>query len=130
MWGKKKQQITRINSLISNDTIINGDIIFSGGLHIDGKVKGDISSSNNNEEHILTLGKDAIIEGEIKAAHIIINGTVIGDVHACEHVELAREAHITGNVYYGLFKMEVGAEVNGSLIHTNEPVQASKCDNE
>jgi cytoskeletal protein CcmA (bactofilin family) len=128
MWGKKKQEVTYINSLISNDTIINGDIIFSGGLHIDGTVTGNISASNNNNEHILTLGKESVIKGEIKAANIIINGTVVGDVHACEHVELANEAHITGNVYYGLFKMEGGAEVNGSLIHTSEPSQASKCD--
>jgi cytoskeletal protein CcmA (bactofilin family) len=43
---------------------------------------------------------------------------VTGDVHAVEHVELAPQARIRGDVYYNLIEMAIGAEVNGSLVHT------------
>jgi cytoskeletal protein CcmA (bactofilin family) len=48
---------------------------------------------------------------------VVVNGTVIGDVHASGHVELASEARIHGNVYYALIEMAMGAEVNGNLVH-------------
>ena len=45
---------------------------------------------------------------------------VIGDVHVSEHVELMSKARITGNVYYNLIEMAIGAEVNGKLVHSQE----------
>ena len=47
----------------------------------------------------------------------LLNGTVKGDILAHDRVELGATARVTGNVYYALIEMEMGAEINGKLIH-------------
>ena len=61
---------------------------------------------------------------------MILNGSVQGDVYASEHIELAPNARITGNVYYNLIEMAMGAEVNGNLVHQIDvqETQVSKYD--
>ena len=126
MWGqnKKPKQTTHIDSLIGQNTEIHGDVLFSGGLHIDGMVKGSVIAEKG-EDSVLTLSERGTIEGEVKVPNVVINGSVIGDVHAIGHVELATQARVHGNVYYSLIEMAMGAEVNGKLMHqaseSNEP---------
>jgi len=118
MWGnvKKPKQTAHIDSLIGANSEIQGDIIFSGGLHVDGKVKGNVIAAEGNDS-VLTLSERGVIEGEVKVPNVVVNGTVIGDVHAISHVELAAQARVHGNVYYSLIEMAMGAEVNGNLVH-------------
>jgi len=119
MWGNKKKprQTAQIDSLIGQNTEIHGDVIFSGGLHVDGKVKGNVVAAGSEQDSVLTLSERGTIEGEVKVPNVVINGTVIGDVHALTHVELAAQARVHGNVYYSLIEMAMGAEVNGNLVH-------------
>lgn len=125
MWGnnKKPKQTAHIDSLIGQNTEIHGDVIFSGGLHVDGTVKGSVIAEKG-EDSVLTLSERGTIEGEVKVPNVVVNGSVIGDVHATGHVELAALARVHGNVYYSLIEMAMGAEVNGKLMHQaekNEP---------
>jgi len=69
------------------------------------------------DDSVLTLSERGTIEGEVKVPNVVVNGTVIGDVHALSHVELAAQARVHGNVYYTLIEMAMGAEVNGNLVH-------------
>lgn len=118
MWGNKKpKQTAQIDSLIGQNTEIKGDVIFSGGLHVDGKVKGNVIAAEGADS-VLTLSERGTIEGEVKVPNVVINGTVIGDVHAMGHVELATQAKVHGSVYYNLIEMAMGAEVNGNLVHS------------
>ncbi len=121
MWGKKKKpkQTAQIDSLIGQNTEIRGDVVFSGGLHVDGKIKGGVMAQQG-EDSLLTLSERGTIEGEVKVPNVVINGTVIGDVHATGHVELAAQARVHGNVYYSLIEMAMGSEVNGNLVHCSE----------
>ena len=118
MWGKNKKpkSTAQIDSLIGQNTEIRGDVIFSGGLHVDGSVKGSVIAEQG-EDSLLTLSERGTIEGEVKVPNVVVNGTVIGDVHASGHVELATQARIHGNVYYALIEMAMGSEVNGNLVH-------------
>ncbi len=124
MWGNRKRKVTRIDSLIGQQTKIQGNITFSGGLHVDGKIEGNITAPADSGS-VLTLSEQGSIMGEIRVPNVILNGLVTGNVYAEEHVELALNARIIGNVYYNLIEMAMGAEVNGSLIHasdmTNQP---------
>ncbi|MEK7991998.1 MAG: polymer-forming cytoskeletal protein [Thiotrichaceae bacterium] len=118
MWGnRRKKKVTQIDSLIGRETVIKGDVQFTGGLHIDGKVKGNILAAEDSGS-VLTLSEQGIIEGEVRVPNVILNGKVIGNVYVAENVELAISARIFGNVYYNLIEMAMGAEVNGSLIHS------------
>jgi cytoskeletal protein CcmA (bactofilin family) len=124
MWGNRKRKVTRIDSLIGQQTEIKGDISFTGGLHIDGKIEGNITAAESSGS-VLTLSDQGSIKGDVRVPNVILNGLVRGNVYAEEHIELALNARVIGNVYYNLIEMAMGAEVNGSLIHaadmTNQP---------
>ena len=116
MWGSKKNSSRRIDSLVGKNTRIMGDLDFSGGLLIDGKVVGNITASED-ENATITISENGYVQGEIEIPNIVINGTVEGNVYASNNVELAKRARVFGNVYYHLFEMAMGAEVNGNLVH-------------
>ncbi|MBI3773726.1 MAG: polymer-forming cytoskeletal protein [Gammaproteobacteria bacterium] len=111
----KRHKIAKIDSLIGQNTEIKGNIVFSGGFHVDGKVIGNIQAEESSS--LLTLSDHGVIEGEVRVPNVILNGRVLGDVYASERVELAANARVTGNVYYNLIEMAIGAEVNGNLVH-------------
>lgn len=121
MWGnmKKPKQSAKIDSLIGQNSEIHGDVRFSGGLHVDGTIRGNVLSEEGSGS-VLTLSERGLIEGEVKVPNVVLNGTIVGDVHALEHIELAARARVNGNVYYNLIEMAMGAEVNGNLVHRSE----------
>ncbi|KPP99191.1 polymer-forming cytoskeletal protein [Marinobacter sp. HL-58] len=125
MLGKKKQKPRRptghFDTLVSSRTTVEGDVHFSGGLHVDGTIRGRVVAEEGGDA-VLRVSEVGSVEGDIVAPHVIINGTVHGDVYASTHLELAEKASIHGNVYYNLIEMAMGASVNGSLVHQNEPV--------
>ncbi|MBL7003888.1 MAG: polymer-forming cytoskeletal protein [Gammaproteobacteria bacterium] len=118
MFGKKKKfSSAKIDTLIGKNTTINGDLIFSGGLHVDGKIVGNVIAEEGSMA-VLILSENGSIEGEVKVPNMILNGQIIGDVFGSNRVELAAKSCINGSVYYNLIEMAIGAEVNGGLVHT------------
>ena len=114
--GKNQRPAVRIDTLVGRNTEINGDLSFSGGLHVDGTVNGNINASNGPES-MLSLSQHGVIKGEIRVPHVTINGTVEGDVYAEQRLELGAEARVTGDVHYNLIEMTVGATVDGKMVH-------------
>ena len=94
---------------------------FSGGLHVDGRIRGKVVADEGTDA-VLRVSEVGEVTGDINAPHVIINGTVNGDVYASAHLELAEKASINGSVYYNLIEMAMGASVNGNLVHQREPV--------
>ncbi|HHH36931.1 MAG TPA: polymer-forming cytoskeletal family protein [Gammaproteobacteria bacterium] len=119
MWHAGKKHRAEVDTLIGQQTELRGDITFSGGLHIDGKVQGNITAEGDGHT-VLVLSDKGTIEGEVRVPCLVINGLVIGDLYASESIELASRARITGNVYYNRIEVAMGAEVNGSLVHMEE----------
>ncbi len=118
MFGKgQNKKTTRMDTLVGPQSELSGDVKFTGGLHIEGTIKGNVIAENDGNS-LVQLSESGTIEGEVRAPFIVLNGVVIGDVHGGEHVELASKARVAGNVYYNLIEMAVGAEVNGKLVHT------------
>lgn len=115
MFGKK-HQTSSIDSLIGVGSEIEGDIIFSGGLRIDGVVKGNVRG-NGEKPCTLVLSEMARVEGEISVAHVVINGSVVGPVRATEYIELMPKSKVSGDVHYKSIEMHVGAIVQGRLVH-------------
>jgi cytoskeletal protein CcmA (bactofilin family) len=118
--GKKsKSASAKVDTIIGQQTRIEGDVHFSGGLHVDGRIKGSIIAADGSAS-VLTVSEHGDIEGDVRVPTVILNGTVTGDVHSEEHIELAAKAKVNGNVYYKLIEMAMGAAVNGSLVHGGE----------
>jgi cytoskeletal protein CcmA (bactofilin family) len=112
--GSKPQ--SRIDCLIGAGTSIEGDVAFSGGLRVDGQVRGNIVA-DEGKPGTLVISEQARVEGEIRVPHIVVNGTVVGPVHSAEYVELQAKANVTGDVHYNALEMQLGAVVEGRLVH-------------
>jgi cytoskeletal protein CcmA (bactofilin family) len=112
MLGKKKQP--PIKSLIAQGTRIEGNLMFSDGLRIDGDVVGDIRASEDKPS-ILVISEIASVKGQIHADHVIINGHVKGPVLAFNLLELQPKARIEGDVSYRALEMHQGATISGQL---------------
>ena len=115
----RKFKAPKITTVIGRDTELRGDLKFHGGLHVDGFIRGDVHGEFD-DRCALILSESGTIEGDVRVANAILNGTVIGDVYALERAELAPQARVTGTLYYHLLEMAMGAEVNGQLIHLGE----------
>src|ERR1700686_1818494 len=125
MWERKKHSTPqkRIDSLISAGTVLSGDVTFTGGLRIDGRVHGNVMAANG-EPGTLVISGQARVDGEIRASHVVVNGTVNGPVVANDYLELQPKARIIGDVTYKTLEMHVGAVIRGRLNHA-EPGTAS-----
>jgi len=114
--------VETIDTLIGSGSILQGDLEFTGGLRVDGHVKGHISAQDTNNG-TLVLSESGIVEGDINVPHVVINGTVKGNVISSGHVELQASAKVTGDIHYKAVEMELGALLNGSLVSdTSAPV--------
>ena len=121
MFGRKKNHVPQkqIDSLIGSATTISGDLTFTGGLRVDGVVKGFIHSGSD-EPSTLVVSEKATVIGEIRVSHVVIDGTVNGPVNATEYLELLPNARITGDVSYRTLEMQVGAVIDGRLLHVQQ----------
>lgn len=113
---KSTKPQSRIDSLIGAGTKVEGDVMFAGGLRVDGEVKGNVHSTGEGGG-TLVLSEHARIEGEIHVSHLVINGTIIGPVYSSEFLELQPRARVTGDVQYNSLEMHLGAIVQGRLVH-------------
>jgi cytoskeletal protein CcmA (bactofilin family) len=105
-----------VDTLIGRQTEILGDVRFAGGLHLDGKIKGSVSTTGDKSA-TLSVSETGAIEGDVHVPNLVLNGSVIGDVHATVRLSLAAKAKVNGNVHYRLLQMEPGAQINGQLIY-------------
>ena len=121
MFGSKggSKPHNNIECLIGAGTIVEGNIIFAGGLRVDGRVRGDVIAAEG-KSGTLMLSEQAQIEGEIHVSHVVINGTVVGPVHAAEYVELQPKANVTGDVHYRTLEIQLGAVVQGRLVYQSD----------
>jgi cytoskeletal protein CcmA (bactofilin family) len=113
MFSSKKKQ-PPIRTLIGEGTVIQGELRFTEGLRIDGEVHGDVVATGEGHS-ILVISEKARVLGKVKAAHVIINGSVAGPVYSDELLELQPKASIVGDVRYEVLEMHQGATIDGEL---------------
>jgi len=119
MMKRNKEKISKpvetIDTLIGAGSILQGDLEFTGGLRVDGHIKGHVSAQDSNNG-TLVLSESGVIEGDVNVPHVVINGTVKGNIASTGHVELQANANINGDIHYKAVEMELGAVLNGSLV--------------
>jgi cytoskeletal protein CcmA (bactofilin family) len=125
MFVRKKSHAPqkRIDSLIGAGTTVHGDVIFTGGLRIDGTIHGKVATVDN-QAGTLVISELARVEGEVRVSHVVINGAADGPVTANDYLELQAKARVRGDVLYRSLEMHVGAIVQGKLVHA-EPETAA-----
>lgn len=110
---------SRIDTLIGAETRIEGDIHFSGGLRVDGSIRGNVSDVSSTPG-TLVLSEHGRIEGAVTASQLVINGKVVGPVRANQFVELQAKSRVTGDVHYKSLEMHTGAVIEGRLIYLGD----------
>lgn len=118
MFKQKAGHTDQIDTLIGAHVVIRGDLHFSGGLLIEGRVIGTVVAEEG-QQAVVTLSQHGCIEGEVRAPVVVINGRVDGDVYAGERVELASQARVQGNLHYKVAEMAAGSTLTGRLIHVD-----------
>ena len=118
MFKRKLSKDIQIDTLIGVKTRIHGDVEFAGGLHLDGRIDGDVKGASDGRA-ILSVSETGCIEGSVFAASVLVNGTVNGDIDATDRVELGAKARVLGNVHYSVIEMALGAEISGRLVPSN-----------
>lgn len=107
------------HTLISRATKVIGDLHFTGELQLEGKVTGNIIAEDEKDAKVV-IADTGVVEGEIHAPVVIINGKVMGNIYSSKHLELAAKGNVTGTVHYHSIEMVKGAQVNGSLINKQQ----------
>jgi cytoskeletal protein CcmA (bactofilin family) len=123
MGDKKKspRNGSAVETLIGPHAVIHGDISFTGGLYVEGTIHGKVSADDGSAA-VITIAENGHIEGEVRAPVVVISGSMTGDIHASERIELAAHARVNGNIHYKVVEMAAGAMITGRLIHADAPL--------
>ena len=122
MFRKQSKPQNRIDSLIGASTRIEGNVFFSGGLRIDGTVRGNVCALPE-QPGTLVVSEQARVDGEVQVSHLVVNGTINGPVHASESLELQAKSRVKGDIHYNSVEMQQGAIVEGRLVHSSSEVK-------
>jgi len=116
---KNTKPVDTIDTLIGAGSTLQGDIEFTGGLRIDGHIKGHVSARDSSNG-TLVLSESGVIDGNVNVPHMVVNGTVTGNIVSNEHLELQSNAKVTGDIRYKAVEMQLGAVLNGALLTENQ----------
>lgn len=115
MVKAEKKPVCPVETLIGAGTVIAGDILFSGGLRIDGEVRGNVRAFDG-EAGTLVIGEKGRVDGNIDVARLVVNGLVRGRVATGEFIRLQAKARLDCDVEYGIAEIHSGAVVQGRLL--------------
>ena len=110
----KSIEVSKLSSLVAVNVQIVGDVVFTGGVRIDGHVEGNVLA-RDGDHALLVLSEKGTITGNVKVYDAVINGTVAGDIEVEHFLELQANARVSGNIAYRQLQMECGASVDGRL---------------
>ena len=111
-------------TFIDSDTRISGDIQFAGSVLVDGYLEGNIKAKGSDAK--LTISEHGHVKGSVVVAHLLVHGTIEGELRVAERLELGPKARIIGNVQYNLLQISAGARVEGELTHKSEANSVQK----
>ena len=122
MFRRDSKPQNRIDSLIGATTRIEGNVFFSGGLRVDGTVRGNVAGLPD-QPATLVVSEQARIDGEVQAAHVVVNGTINGPVDSRETLELQAGSRVKGDIHYKSIEIQQGAVIEGRLVHHSAEVK-------
>jgi len=103
-------------SVLSTDLTVTGNLKSTGDIQVEGTVEGDIRA------HLLTVGENAMIKGEVVADDVVVNGRVVGRVRGIK-VRLTSSARVEGDIIHKTIAIESGAHFEGSVQRQDDPLQ-------
>jgi cytoskeletal protein CcmA (bactofilin family) len=114
MWNRKRQAKRQtigrngLTAFIDEDCEIEGRYSFKGTVMLNGRFKGDITSTDT-----LIIGERGSVTGDIRAGQVVISGEVVGNIFCTERVELKRTARVFADVEAPVVVVEEGVLFEG-----------------
>jgi len=96
---------------IGTSVVFDGDLTCDEDVTIDGRLTGNI----HIREATLTVGRSAQLESTVRAARVVVHGTLTGTISAGERIELAPSAVVTGDLTASHIVITDGAHFNGRI---------------
>lgn len=103
-----------VKNLIGNGTTIKGDIESTGDIRIDGKLIGSITSTGK-----VVIGKDGVVEGNIKCKEADISGNVKGTIDVSELSSLRATSRLEVELITKQLLIEIGSIFTGKCTMSN-----------
>ncbi|MFN3312863.1 MAG: polymer-forming cytoskeletal protein [Hyphomonas sp.] len=98
-------------SRIAPDCRLEGELVFSGPVHLSGHILGSLTC-----EGCLTVEAGASIEGRVRAADIIVRGSVKGDIAASRLIEVHTGGQIDGVIFAPSITAASGTRIDGDVM--------------
>ncbi|MFZ5471492.1 MAG: bactofilin family protein [Myxococcota bacterium] len=98
-----------VPTLLGKGSEFEGKLTFEGEVRIDGKFTGQISTKDT-----LIIGEGAKVSAEIHAGTIIVHGSVEGNLHATQTIELNTPGRVKGSIETPSLKMDRGVVFEGT----------------
>ncbi|SRR5579885_2744029 len=117
MQNNPAQSSVGDGALIGETMRIKGEIFSRDELRIDGEVEGKLESHNR-----LTINATGKADAVIKAAEVVVAGTVKGNVEATQRIVLRKGANLVGDVKTAGIVIEDGAYFRGGIDITRPEV--------
>ncbi|WP_017938657.1 bactofilin family protein [Zestomonas thermotolerans] len=111
--------IDSFSSLVSDNLTLVGDVEFTEGLKVSGRIRGNVRHKEGSTS-LLALTAGGQIEGEVCCYDALIDGTIVGDLCVEHLLELHSNARVCGNIRYRQLSMENGAVVEGTLMRLDD----------
>lgn len=106
-------------TLVATGTAFEGNIQTAVGIQIDGVLIGNLQSDGRASAP-LYIGEQGRVEGNVKGEHIIIAGTVQGNIHCEGRLELLAGAQVLGDIAYQQLSVQPTARTTGKLSHLED----------
>lgn len=123
MFKSKKstlgKSIESFESIVGESLRIEGDLVISKSLRIDGMVNGNILQSEGDIATV-AIAPGARVVGDISVQDVIISGYIKGNIVAAGRVELVETAQVEGDITYGSIGIAVGARIVGQLTQMDD----------
>ena len=107
--------IESFDTLIGAATRIEGRMVVNKSIRLDGTIEGSIESSTDTQVTV-AIGHTGLVNGDVRAHRVLVNGQVDGNIYAREKCELHETSRVKGDIHYGLLGIEHGAEILGLMV--------------
>lgn len=109
------EPLESFDTLIGVATRIEGRMVVNKSIRLDGTIEGLIESAS--DQHVtVAIGHTGLVQGDLRAHRVLVNGQVDGNIYAREKCELLETSKVKGDIHYGLLGIEHGAEILGLMV--------------
>ena len=111
MKGFSSNKIDRIETLVGEGSVIEGNITGDNSILINGTVTGDVTTQST-----IRVGRSGVIKGNVKANSAILSGIIEGDLDVLDSTVLGPHSRLKGDLKTTRLKIEEGATFEGRCV--------------